>query len=687
MDKKVIALIDVDCFYCQVETKLNPQLKGKPVAVVQHNSWKGGGIIAVNYEARSFGVTRHMRGDDARKFCPEIELVSVPDIRGKADLSKYRNASIEIMSILCEFCPCVEKASIDEAYLDLTDVISKKTKETVTSENLKSTYIIGYSPNRYGTEQWLSDIYANDTIVNVHNLASTALLVEEIRDAILYRTGFHCSAGISHNKILAKLACGLHKPKCQTVLPFQSVPILYEKLPLKKIKNLGGKFGEMVKNRLNITTIGEIFKFGLQDLQQIFGNKSGSWLYNISRGIDLEPVKSRTVSKSLGCCKNFKGISALTTKTDIEYWLKELCMEIHDRVQEDFSLNKRKATLLTLSLHQRTNNSNAISRSIFLNNYNLEEIINKSFQLVSQLDGTASRDLPVEFIGISVSKFVSIFNSTKSLLNFFKPLHSIGSDEKKKIDSSAQPLVKYSIDSKTLNSFNILINDNRTDLKFSHNNSTVNNFQNLNLDYSKSLNYTSSFFCKYFKKRKLCNISTNNLTNITKNTYECISDTNKQISAVNLKEINSQTDFSEQFKNMVKKNKNCDSDCFCIEEKNLNDVNKNKSYDLNHDQVIEMETLSSCDNKIVMTEYCKLCNQQIIPKYFLEHRDYHFAYKLNQELNNTTDTKSDKIYSSSTDGPFSEYVATNTHKKQKENRPNSIDKNQFITSFFQMKQE
>lgn len=54
------------------------------------------------------------------------------------------------MSILCEFCPCVEKASIDEAYLDLTDVISKKTKETVTSENLKSTYIIGYSPNRYG---------------------------------------------------------------------------------------------------------------------------------------------------------------------------------------------------------------------------------------------------------------------------------------------------------------------------------------------------------------------------------------------------------------------------------------------------------------------------------------------------------------------------------------------------------
>lgn len=81
---------------------------------------------------------------------------------------------------------------------------------TVVCSNLKRIYILNLIQfrinnlkkiNSLGTEQWLSDIYANDTIVNVHNLASTALLVEEIRDAILYRTGFHCSAGISHNKV------------------------------------------------------------------------------------------------------------------------------------------------------------------------------------------------------------------------------------------------------------------------------------------------------------------------------------------------------------------------------------------------------------------------------------------------------------------------------------------------------
>ena len=66
MTDRIIALIDMDCFYCQVEARENPELQGKPVCVVQYKDYKGGGIIAVNYEARKFGVTRQMRGDDAK---------------------------------------------------------------------------------------------------------------------------------------------------------------------------------------------------------------------------------------------------------------------------------------------------------------------------------------------------------------------------------------------------------------------------------------------------------------------------------------------------------------------------------------------------------------------------------------------------------------------------------------------
>ena len=57
----------------QVESRLDPSLVGVPMAVVQYNSWQGGGIIAVSYEARAHGVTRNMRGDEARKKCPEIK--------------------------------------------------------------------------------------------------------------------------------------------------------------------------------------------------------------------------------------------------------------------------------------------------------------------------------------------------------------------------------------------------------------------------------------------------------------------------------------------------------------------------------------------------------------------------------------------------------------------------------------
>jgi len=88
----VISLLDMDCFYVQVEAREQPALAGVPAAVVQYNTWQGGGIIAVNYEARAQGVSRNMRGAEAREKCPGLQLVTVPVLRDKANLSKYRAA-------------------------------------------------------------------------------------------------------------------------------------------------------------------------------------------------------------------------------------------------------------------------------------------------------------------------------------------------------------------------------------------------------------------------------------------------------------------------------------------------------------------------------------------------------------------------------------------------------------------
>lgn len=83
-------------------------------------------IIALNYVAKARGVKRSMRGDEAKKQCPELELVRVPVIRGKADLSKYRNAGKQVAAVLQTFTPLMTRASVDEAYLDLTERVQNR---------------------------------------------------------------------------------------------------------------------------------------------------------------------------------------------------------------------------------------------------------------------------------------------------------------------------------------------------------------------------------------------------------------------------------------------------------------------------------------------------------------------------------------------------------------------------------
>ena len=82
-------------------------------------------IIAVSYEAQKFGVTRNMRGDEAKEKCPEIILARVPVARGKADLTRYREAGAEVIEVLQTFSNICERASVDEAYLDLTETIER----------------------------------------------------------------------------------------------------------------------------------------------------------------------------------------------------------------------------------------------------------------------------------------------------------------------------------------------------------------------------------------------------------------------------------------------------------------------------------------------------------------------------------------------------------------------------------
>ncbi|XP_056693941.1 DNA polymerase eta isoform X3 [Spinacia oleracea] len=353
-ESRVIAHLDMDCFYVQVEQRKQPQLRGLPTAVVQYNEWKGGGLIAVSYEARKYGVKRSMRGDEAKSVCPEIQLVQVPVARGKADLSIYRDAGSEVISILAKKGRC-ERASIDEVYLDLTDAAETMLAENppesldeMDEEALKS-HVLGLDEDDTEVKErvkiWLqrSDADHNDKL-----LSCGALIVAELRKHVLKETEFTCSAGIAHNKMLAKLASGLNKPAQQTIVPSASVKGFLGPWPIKKMKQLGGKLGDSLQIDLGINTVGDLLQFSEQKLQERYGFNTGTWLWNIARGVNGEEVKGRILPKSHGSGKTFPGPRALRSIDTVSHWLKQLCEELSERLLADLDQNKRIAHTLTL---------------------------------------------------------------------------------------------------------------------------------------------------------------------------------------------------------------------------------------------------------------------------------------------------------------------------------------------------
>ncbi|KAA0717598.1 DNA polymerase eta [Triplophysa tibetana] len=435
--ERVVALVDMDCFYVQVEQRINPELKNKPCVVAQYKTWKGGGIIAVSYEARAHGVTRNMWADDAKKLCPDLQVARVRESHGKADLTHYREASVEVIEVMSRFA-VIERASIDEAYMDLTANVQQRLKDMtaqdIKPDHLKSTYIQGFPQNSEnavldkeeqrarGLKQWL-DSLSQVNGAELH-LAVGALLVGEMRAAVEKHTGFRCSAGISHNKVLAKLACGLNKPNRQTVLPLGSVPQLFSSLPICKIRNLGGKLGTSVAETLGVENMGELTQFPKAQLELHFGEKTGPWLYDLCRGIEFEAVKPRQLPKSIGCSKNFAGITCLATKDKVQYWLHQLALELEERLNKDREMNGRVAKQLTVGVRQAGDKRpNSFSRCCALARYDAAKITVDSFAIIKSLNTAGNHQEAwspaLTCLHLSASKFSDAPSSSSGAITNF----------------------------------------------------------------------------------------------------------------------------------------------------------------------------------------------------------------------------------------------------------------------------
>jgi DNA polymerase-4 len=243
VDIRKIIHVDMDAFFASVEQRDDPALRGKPIAV--GGSGGRGVVAAASYEARKFGVRSAMPSVTAARLCPDLVFV-------RHRFEVYRAVSQQIRAIFAEYSDLVEPLSLDEAYLDVT-------------------------ANRRG-------------------LPSATATAEEIRARILAETRLTASAGISYNKLLAKLASDMNKPDGQCVITPARGPAVAAALEVGRFHGIGPKTAAKM-NKLGIFTGADLCAQDVAFLEARFG-KAGRWYHAIARGEDHRPVSPYRARKS-----------------------------------------------------------------------------------------------------------------------------------------------------------------------------------------------------------------------------------------------------------------------------------------------------------------------------------------------------------------------------------------------------
>jgi len=251
-----ILLADADAFYVAVARLIDPEGAGKAALLIVGGSRESRGVVcSASYETRKFGVRSAMPTAQALKLCPQAMCVPVP--RGACS-----RKSAEIRRVLQRFTPVVEAASIDEWYLDLG-----------------------------GTEQ----LYDHES------LERTA---HRMRDAVRAEAGLSISIGGGTNKLVAKMAVEVAKPKpdnnatgVHIVAPGEEATFL-KRFLLAEIPQVGPKF-VMRLERAGLRTVNDVLEHPLSELIRWFGDREGQWLFDRVRGIDSAHVEGHGEQKSM----------------------------------------------------------------------------------------------------------------------------------------------------------------------------------------------------------------------------------------------------------------------------------------------------------------------------------------------------------------------------------------------------
>lgn len=358
MEKKyrVIFHIDLNAFFASCEMAQDETLRDKPLGI--GGSTDRGVLTTANYVARKFGVHSAMSVVEAKRLCPNLIILPV-------NFDLYHDLSNKFFGLLGEYVEEIEKGSIDEGFIDVTDLSD--------------------------------DIHPMD-------------LAKEIQDRLVEEYNLPVSIGIAPNMFLAKMASDMKKPLGITVLRKRDVEEKLWVLPIEDMYGIGKKTYPNLK-LLGIHTIGDLVRYeNIRKLEIVLGNRVEEFR-NKARGISsnvVDPYRHVDM-KSIGNSSTYG--TNLYEYQDILDKLIKLTKNVAKRVQDDNSVCK------TISIQVRYSDFTQINRSFTLDFYtdNFFEI----YEVVERLYDDNQSDKPIRLLGVSVANLIDSKNNIRQL-NIFK---------------------------------------------------------------------------------------------------------------------------------------------------------------------------------------------------------------------------------------------------------------------------
>ena len=341
--------VDMDMFYAAVEMRDNPSLRDVPMAV------GGVGMLSTsNYLARKFGVRAAMPGFIGKKLCPQ--LVIVP-----GNMEKYSQVSQVVRAVFREYDPNFAPMSLDEAYLDITDILAKKRAED--------------------------------------GEVTACSLVNEMRGKIEERTELTASAGIAPNCFLAKVCSDLNKPDGQYELAPQ-VDIIAEfvsKLVIRKVGGIGNVQEQLLRG-IGVETCGDLYR-SRAEIRLLFSELSSDFYLAVSQGIGstrLEPPEERE-RKSISTESTF---SETSERRDLLNILSQLCKDLASDCREKNILGQ--SVTVKIKSHDFKIKSKVAQMCEFSNDENILFATAKRL-LIHLLDTSEDQPLALRLMGVRLS--------------------------------------------------------------------------------------------------------------------------------------------------------------------------------------------------------------------------------------------------------------------------------------------